>query len=147
MPKRAVLFLFLLASASVPADVINIDNAELARLASAGVPVIDIRRPDEWQETGVVPGSRLITLFDATGRADASAWLRAVQAVVQPDEPVIVICRSGNRTATASQLLSQEGGYRTVYNVKGGIRGWAGEGRAMTPVTPAIAACPAGTPC
>jgi rhodanese-related sulfurtransferase len=147
MKQMLIGLSFLLASASVAADVVAIGNAQLARLARAGVPVIDIRTAGEWQETGVVPGSRLVTLFDANGRADASAWLKAVRAVAKPDEPVIVICRSGNRTVTASRLLAEEGGYRTVYNVKDGIRGWAGEGYALMPVTAAIAACPAGTPC
>ncbi|MBI2308033.1 MAG: rhodanese-like domain-containing protein [Rhodocyclales bacterium] len=144
--SRAVLVGAALVSLAARAEVIDIDNAELARLAAAGVPVIDIRTEGEWKESGIVAGSKLITLFDEKGRADP-AWLERVKGVAQPDQPVIVICRSGNRTRAASQLLSQQAGYRTVYNVKAGIRAWAGENRPLVPATTALATCPAGTRC
>lgn len=145
---RLFAFLLLLATTlSARADVVDITNAELARLAISGVPVIDIRTEGEWKETGIVPGSRLITLFDEKGRADAPAWLAKVKEVAKPDQPVIVICRSGNRTKMASQLLTQQGGYAKVYNVKDGIRAWAAEGRTLAPATTAVASCPAGARC
>jgi len=145
---RPFAFLLLLATTlSARAEVVDITNAELARLAISGVPVIDIRTEGEWKETGIVPGSRLITLFDEKGRADAPAWLAKVKEVAKPDQPVIVICRSGNRTKMASQLLAQQGGYAKVYNVKDGIRAWAAEGRTLAPATTAVASCPAGARC
>lgn len=145
-------FLLSLLALSLPlqlrAEVVDIGNAELARLLAAGVPVIDIRTAGEWRETGVVPNSRLLTFFDERGRADAPAWLQQVQGVAKPDSPVIVICRSGNRTRAASQFLSQQGGYRTVYNVRDGIRAWAAEGRPLAPVSAGMAAgCAGGGSC
>lgn len=128
------------------AEVVDISNAELARLAVAGVPIVDIRTEGEWKETGVVPGSRLITLFDERGRPDP-AWLEKVREVAKPDQPVVVICRSGNRTRAASDLLSRQGGYAKVYNVRDGIRAWAKEGRAMVPASTVVASCPAGSRC
>jgi rhodanese-related sulfurtransferase len=144
----AAFAMFAACAAAAPAyaEVIDVDNAELARLAAAGVPVIDIRTAGEWQETGVVAGSKLITLFDEQGRADPD-WLAKVKGVAGPDKPVIVICRSGNRTKAASQLLSGQAGYNTVYNAKAGIRAWAGEGRPLVPAAGAVAACPAGVRC
>lgn len=133
-------------AASAQADIVDIDNAELARLAISGVPVIDIRTAGEWKESGVVPGSKLITLFDEKGRPDPD-WLAKVKGVAKPDQPVIVICRSGNRTRVASQMLTQQAGYAKVYNVKDGIRAWAKEGRTMAPAATAVAACPAGARC
>ena len=147
MKHIVMALLALLLSPLARADVVDIDNAELARLSAAGVPVIDIRTEGEWKETGIVPGSRLITLFDERGRADAPAWLEKVKGVARPDQPVIVICRSGNRTRVASQMLTQQAGYAKVYNVREGIRTWAKEGRPLVPATTAVAACPAGTKC
>ena len=144
--KLLVSFAAALLAMSAQADVVDIDNAELARLAISGVPVIDIRTEGEWKESGVVPGSRLITLFDEKGRPDP-AWLEKVKGVAKPDQPVIIICRSGNRTKVGSQMLTQQGGYQKVYNVKDGIRSWAKEGRIMSPATTAVATCPAGTRC
>jgi len=147
MKHIVMALLALLLSPLARADVVDIDNAELARLTAAGVPVIDIRTEGEWKETGIVPGSRLITLFDERGRADAPAWLEKVKGVARPDQPVIVICRSGNRTRVASQMLTQQAGYAKVYNVREGIRTWAKEGRPLVPATTAVATCPAGTKC
>ncbi|WP_300452845.1 rhodanese-like domain-containing protein [Accumulibacter sp.] len=139
--------LVLLPALAVRAEVIDIGNAELARLSAAGVPLIDIRTAAEWQDTGIVPGSRLLTFVDPDGRIDAPAWLARVRAIAKPEQPLILICRSGNRTRAASQLLAQQAGYRTVYNVKDGVRSWAADGRPLVAAPGALAACPAGARC
>jgi len=123
------------------AEVIDIDNAEFDKLIKNGVPVIDIRLQSEWEETGIVSGSKLLTFFDERGKVDAPAWLNKVSPIAKPDQPVIVICRSGNRTKAVSQFLSQQAGYTTVYNVKSGIKGWIKDGGAMVPASQSIAAC------
>lgn len=123
------------------AAVTDIDNAELARLMASGVPVIDIRTAPEWQQSGIVPGSHLLTFFDERGQADPGAWLAAARNVAKANEPVIVICRTGNRTKAVSRFLSEQAGYATVYNVRSGIVAWAREGRALAPASSAQAAC------
>ncbi len=145
--KLLLLLVALLLVLPVRATVVDVDNTELARLVAAGVPIIDIRTEGEWKETGIVPGSRLFTFFNEHGRADPPAWLQQVKGVATPDQPVILICRSGNRTKAASQFLSREAGYQTVYNVKDGIRAWAKDGRPLAPAASAIARCPGGANC
>lgn len=132
---------FMLFALAARAEVIDIDNAQLAKLSAAGVPVIDIRTKPEWEQTGIVPGSHLLTFFDERGNADPGAWLNKAQAIAKPNEPVIVICRTGNRTKALSQFLSQRVGYAKVYNVKHGITAWAKEGRPVVSAAPALAAC------
>jgi rhodanese-related sulfurtransferase len=136
-----------LSAAPAFAEVIDIDNAEVERLVRSGVPIIDVRTAPEWEETGIVAGSRLLTYFDEKGRADPPAWLEKVKPIAKPGEPVILICRSGNRSKTASQYLSQQGGYATVYNVKNGIKGWQRENRPVATAAPVIAACRADKTC
>ncbi len=131
----------LISAFNVRADIIDIDNAELATLSASGIAVIDIRTAPEWAETGIVPGSHLLTYFDERGNADPAAWLKKVKAFAKPGDPVAVICRSGNRTKAASQFLSQQAGYVKVYNVKHGIRAWAKEGRPIVSAAPALASC------
>ena len=46
----------------------DVDNAALKALVDDGVKIVDVRRPDEWRRTGVIPGSALLTAFDAGGR-------------------------------------------------------------------------------
>ncbi len=145
---RQLLIASLLAFAQLAqAEVIDIDNTQLEKLQRSGVPVIDIRLQTEWEETGIVAGSSLLTFFDAQGKYDAAGWLEKVKPIAKPGEPVIVICRTGNRTKPVSQFLSQQAGYTTVYNVRHGIKGWIGSGGAVVPATQSIAACKATKTC
>jgi rhodanese-related sulfurtransferase len=145
--KTIVATLLCLATLGVRADIVNVDNAELARLAASGVAVIDIRTEGEWKETGVIAGSKLLTFFDEKGRADPPVWLEKVKTVAKPDQPVILICRSGNRTRAATQFLAQQAGYKTVYNASGGMNAWSKEGRLVVPPSTAVATCAVGARC
>ena len=146
--RRLLLTLCLgLAAITARAEVIDIDNTELDRLVKSGVPVIDIRTQGEWEESGIIAGSKLHTFFDEKGRSDPAAWLETIKPFAKPDQPVVVICRSGNRTKAASQFLSQQAGYAKVYNVKNGIKGWVKEGGALTPAATTLASCRAARTC
>lgn len=131
----------LISAFNVRADIVDIENAELASLSASGVPVIDVRTAPEWEETGIVPGSHLLTYFDERGNADPTKWLEKVKAIAKPGDPVVVICRSGNRTKAVSQFLSQQAGYVKVYNVKHGIRAWVNEGRPIASAASTMAVC------
>ncbi|MDD5297278.1 MAG: rhodanese-like domain-containing protein [Rhodocyclaceae bacterium] len=145
---RFLLALFcLLAAFAARAEVIEIDNAELARLTASGVPLVDIRRTPEWEETGIVSGSILLTFFDERGQSDPTGWLEKLKTIAPPGAPVILMCRSGSRTKGASQFLSQQAGYEKVYVVKHGIRDWIKEGRSLIPAAPAIKACQVAKTC
>lgn len=108
----------------------NIDNARLKALLAQGVPIYDIRRPEEWRETGVVADSRKLTFVDAGGRLQPDFMPRFTQEV-RPDQPVILICRSGNRTDSLARELVEKMGYTQVYNVRNGITRWIGEGNPV----------------
>jgi rhodanese-related sulfurtransferase len=47
---------------------------------------------------------------------------------VGKNDPVILICRTGNRTDTLSRALIEQLGYTKVYNVKEGIVRWISDG-------------------
>jgi len=123
------------------AEIIDIENAEAATLSASGIAVIDVRTAPEWEETGVIPGSRLLTFFDERGNADPKAWLEKVKGFSKPTDPLIVICRSGKRSKAVSQFLSEQAGYAKVYNVKHGISSWIKESRPITPAAPVLASC------
>ena len=146
--RRILLACFCLMTAfAVRAEVIDIDNAQLAKLLASGVPVIDIRTAAEWQETGILPGSHPLTFFNERGQADPAAWLAKAKAIAKPGDPLVVICRSGNRTKTVSQYLAQQAGYTKVYNVKDGIRAWVAENRPIASAAPVLASCRATRTC
>ena len=124
----------LIIGGSAQAMVIDIDNGELGRLIAKGVPIIDIRTAAEWRQSGIIPGSHLLTFFDEQGRADPAIWLDKARAIAKPSDPLIVICRSGNRTKMLSQFLSDQAGYAKVYNVRSGVVAWAREGGTLQPL-------------
>ena len=105
----------------------SIDNATLRSKRDAGIKIIDIRRPQEWAETGVVEGSVKATAFDASGRL-LNSFVETLRQTVQPDEEFIVICRTGNRTAMLSNWLATRAGYAQVLNHGKGITDWIGAG-------------------
>ncbi|WP_265942693.1 rhodanese-like domain-containing protein [Dechloromonas sp. A34] len=145
--RRLLLACLIAAAGFAHAEVIDIDNAELDKLMKSGVPVVDIRLQSEWEETGIVGGSKLLTFFDERGKAEPAAWLEKVKPIAKPNEPLVVICRSGNRTKAVSQFLSQQAGYAKVYNVKQGIKGWIANGGPVVPATQSIAACRTAKTC
>ncbi len=147
MFRPFIITLLLSFAASVHAQVINIDNAELARLSASGAAVIDIRTAPEWKETGVVSGSKLLTFFDEKGQSDPAQWLLQLKSLTKPGQSVILICRSGNRSRTVAQFMLQQAGYKTVYNVTSGINVWSREGRPVVPSNSPLVTCAAGKGC
>ena len=133
MIKRILTLVLGLSALMAHAEVVNIDNAELARLSASGVPVVDVRTEGEWKESGVLAGSKLITFFDEAGRSNPPQWLEKLKSVTKPEQPVIVVCRSGRRSLAVAQYLSDQAGYKTVYNVSKGMSSWLGEGRSVVP--------------
>ena len=109
----------------------NINNTELAKLLDDNITLVDIRRPEEWKQTGVVAGSNMITLFTSRGGVNPD-FVSQLQRVSTPDKPVILICRTGNRTRAGSTMLVQQLGYKNVYNVTRGITGWIADKRQVT---------------
>ncbi len=128
---KILVLLLLFAAAPLRAEVHNIDDRQLAELIARGVPLVDIRRPDEWRQTGVIKGSHLLTFFDAKGRYDINAWLRRFRRIAGKDDPVILICRTGHRSAVVSHFLDEKVGYRKVYNVTRGITDWIRKGHPV----------------
>lgn len=120
----------LLLAGCVEPPYVNLDNQGLEALRAQGVPVVDIRRPEEWRETGVVEGSSLMTFVDGNGRL-VPGFLERFTASFDKDQPVILICRTGNRTDVLGRHLTEQMGYSQVYNVRDGITRWIGEGRPV----------------
>ena len=127
-------------SLSVQAEVIDVDNAELGKLLAAGTPLVDVRTQGEWEQSGIIAGSRLMTFFDEQGRSNPQQWMERLRRQQKAGEPVILICRTGNRTRLVAQFLDRQG-FGKIYNVRQGIMNWTREGKPVVPAAQAIAAC------
>ena len=124
------LLLTGLAACSEP-PYTDVDNAQLQQMMMAQeAPIYDIRRPEEWRQTGVIEGSELLTFVDASGRLKP-AFLDRFTAAVDKHEPVILICRTGSRTSTLARFLVEELGYTQVFNVRDGITRWVSDGKPV----------------
>jgi len=108
----------------------NIENDQLQTMLENNVPIYDVRRPEEWYQTGVIEGSQLLTFVDANGRVQEN-FLSRFTADVGKNDPVILICRTGSRTSTLARHLVEELGYTNVFNVDDGITRWLRENRPV----------------
>jgi rhodanese-related sulfurtransferase len=107
-----------------------VDNAKLQTMLEQNIPIYDIRRPEEWLQTGVIEGSAMLTFVDAGGRLQPD-FIERFTAAIDKQEPVILICRTGNRTSTLARFLVEQLGYTQVYNVRNGITRWISDDRPV----------------
>lgn len=89
-------------------------------LAAGGVQVIDVRMAHE-HEAGHIAGTRLIELTDLSAAADS----------IDRATPVIFYCRSGGRSAMATEAFLQAG--YDAHNMAGGMLAWDAAGLALEP--------------
>lgn len=77
--------------------------------------LIDVREEFEYEMSNL--GGELIPL--------AGVALEAGK--ISKTKPVIIQCRSGNRSGAAVKMLEQQFGYDNLYNLKGGMLAWKQE--------------------
>lgn len=87
-------------------------------LVENGVTVIDLRTPEEYAE-GHLAGSTLIDFYEPDFGDRLSA--------LDPEQPYVIYCRSGNRSAQAYDMMA-ELGFDAVYDVDGGVLAMAAAG-------------------
>lgn len=98
------------------------DTLKATRLYNDDALVLDVREDKEYA-AGHIPKAKHIPLGQLAGRINELDKFR--------NKPVLVTCRSGQRSARACGML-KKAGFETVYNQAGGIIAWE---RANLPVT------------
>ncbi len=83
-----------------------------------GVQLVDVRTPEEYSE-GYIEGFQNIDFFSNTFSQDIEK--------LDKSKPVIVYCKSGNRSAKSAKKM-QEAGFYKIYDLEGGITKWKLEG-------------------
>lgn len=99
----------------------DVPTISVADLADEAV-MVDVREDDEWA-AGHAPGSVHVPLGEVPARLGELPEMES-------GRPLPVVCRSGGRSGRAVEWLTQHG--FDVVNVDGGMRAWAGAGKAMT---------------
>lgn len=118
------LLIFLIASlggerastaGSLPSSV-SVDEAY--QMYQEGTFVLDVRTPEEWNEFHA-PNTTLIPLDDLASRLDE----------LPKDRPILVVCRSGNRSQTGRDILRNAGFNAT--SMSGGLNEWRASGHPV----------------
>lgn len=90
------------------------------KILNSKIPIVDIRTPPEWVETGIVKDSIPIMFFNERGGYDVKSFLQKLNEKVDTTKPFALICRTGSRTKLLSTFLSNKMGY-DVIDLQGGI--------------------------
>jgi len=123
--KKIILLLVALQTL-IFADFKDVNTAEMEALVAKNAPIIDIRTPGEWRETGVIPGSHKIVFFDERGNYDVQKFMSEFTKVVtDKNQPFILVCRTASRTKIVGKFLANDMGYTQTKELEGGIIwGW-----------------------
>ena len=108
------------------AEIVDVNNKQIIQLSNANIPIIDVRRSSEWEQTGVIPSSNLLTFFDDEGNYDYNEWFKKLRSQIDHNESVILICRSGKRSKIIANMMENNFD-NTIYNAKNGIMSWIDE--------------------
>lgn len=100
-------------ASSLPSE-ISITEALAKR--EAGAFILDVREPDEWNQFHV-PDSTFIPLGELASRLNE----------LPEDKEIVVVCRSGNRSAEGRDILLNAG-FTQVTSMAGGLTQWKAAG-------------------
>jgi rhodanese-related sulfurtransferase len=93
---------------------------QVAELLNQQVQLIDVRQDYEW-DAGRIAGARHVELTQLATQADT----------VKRDQPVVFYCRSGVRSAMATEAFAGAG--FDAYNMVGGLLAWDAAGLPVEP--------------
>ena len=99
----------------------NISVDEAYAMYQDGAFVLDVREPSEWDEFHV-PGTTLIPLGELASRLTEAPR----------DRPIVVVCRSGNRSQEGRDILL-DAGFTNVTSMDGGLNAWRTAGYPIEP--------------
>ena len=97
----------------------EISVADAAKLDPQDWFFLDVREPSEWAEAHI-PYATLIPLGDLTARLTE----------IPKDKNIIVVCRSGNRSAVGRDLLLNSG-FTSVTSMAAGMNSWQAQGHPV----------------
>ncbi|WP_342432274.1 rhodanese-like domain-containing protein [Neobacillus sp. FSL H8-0543] len=111
----AIIAIFLLAGCT-RGSFENVSSEKAKEMIDQGdVIVLDVRNLDEYN-SGHIPESELLPLPEIEGMSEE----------LDKDKSYLVVCRSGNRSQQAADILLEKG-FKKIYNMTGGMNEWSYE--------------------
>jgi rhodanese-related sulfurtransferase len=95
---------------------LEVDVAKAAAMRDAGALIVDVREPDEWA-SGHIEGATLIPLGSLAVRSSE----------LPRDRDIVVVCRTGHRSAQGRDTLLGAG-FPAVTSMTGGMNDWVAAG-------------------
>jgi len=90
--------------------------------SSGAAALVDVRSAEERKFVGHVPGSLHVAWATGTSLTRNPRFVRELEAKVRKTDPVILLCRSGKRSALAAEAAAKAG-FTQVFNVSEGFEG------------------------
>ena len=94
----------------------------VAAMAEQKVQILDVRTEEEWND-GHLEGATRVEI-------GSENFARKVVESFDKSKPILVYCRSGRRSARASDQLDDMG-FNTIYDLEGGIKAWNRDGQKV----------------
>lgn len=91
---------------------LEVSVTQANQMRNDGAFILDVREQSEW-DAGHIPGATLIPLGELQSRLNE----------VPTDQTVVVVCRSGNRSASGRDILLNAG-FTEVTSMAGGMNQW-----------------------
>ncbi|MDA0362228.1 MAG: rhodanese-like domain-containing protein [Proteobacteria bacterium] len=124
MMKEVLKISHDLIDAQKPTALGQVTPKEFLEMQSTNSIVIDIRREDEWIKTGIIKGAKTITAFTDNGEFHVDFQEQFFALINNPDTPILLYCRTGNRSGMLGNALIEQVGLKNVFHLTDGIVGW-----------------------
>ena len=132
-PNATLIFEVELLAVSDLLTLGQMNSDELIEAQAQGAVIVDIRREDEWQKTGIIDGAKTITAFTKAGRLHEDFQSKFSSLVPSLKTPIVLYCRTGNRTTKLGNALVRQLGYSNLSHLRNGITGWIKDGLKSVP--------------
>ena len=132
-PNATLIFEVELLGVSKPLTLGQMKSDELLEAQAQGAVIVDIRREDEWRKTGIIDGAKTITAFTKAGRMHQDFQQKFLSLVPSLKTPIVLYCRTGNRTTKLGNALVSQLGYSNLSHLRNGITGWFKDGLKSVP--------------
>jgi rhodanese-related sulfurtransferase len=107
----------------------EVSPSQAQQLIESGAQLVDVRTDDEYA-AGHIPGALHVPLAD----------LRSEAAGLDRENPLVVYCRSGERSGMAADAFAASGW--DAHSIEGGLLQWADEGLPLEPEDGSVAENP-----
>jgi rhodanese-related sulfurtransferase len=123
-----MIFFFSMQKKDIPSGFTNVTVEEAREMIEKDdVFILDVRTPAEFNSSHI-EGATLIPVTNSGGsNLSSDQLLEARINEVPKDKKILVYCRTGHRSTTASNILLAAG-YSDIYNMQGGITAWTAAG-------------------